>query len=190
MFFGPRSVLANPSQYRRDAETVVFVNQNSVALSSTSSRVRPVDSPSNARAISRKLIGSWSSNQAATPMGESAMPYSVCGCAAMNSCVGMVLYNATTVSYARFSSAERPDGGGPPVAAALLISGGIALGRFVWRPINSGCPCVAIRSLTSAPQSPPCATYRVYPRRFISTAQARPIRAWSQPVVVGFPENP
>src|SRR3712207_9408991 len=87
--------------------------------------------------MSRKLGGSWSSNQAATPTGESAMPYSVCGCAAMKSCVGMVLYKTTIVSYARFSSAERPDGGGPPAAAALLVSGGIALGRFVWRPINS-----------------------------------------------------
>src|SRR5215213_5040913 len=150
----------------------------------------PVGSPSKARAMSRKLTGSWSSSQAATPMGESAMPYSVCGCDAMKSCVGMVLYKTTTVSYARFSSAERPVGAGLPAAAALLISGGITLGRFVCIPINSGCPCVAITSLIIAPQSPPCATYRVYPRRFISTAQARAMRAWSQPVVVGLPENP
>ena len=70
----------------------MFVNQKSVALSSTSSRVRPVGSPSKARAMSRKLVGSWSSIQAATPTGESAMPYSVCGCDPMKSCVGMVLY--------------------------------------------------------------------------------------------------
>src|SRR6059058_2076470 len=81
-------------------------------------------------------------------------------------------------------------GGGLPAAAALLISGGITAGRFVCMPINSGCPCVAIRSLIIAPQSPPCATYRVYRRRFISTAQARAMRAWSQPAVVGLPENP
>src|SRR5215217_5567989 len=81
--------------------------------------------PSKARAISCILIGSWSCIQAATPTGESAMPYSVCGCAVMKTCVGMVLYKTTIVSYARFSSAERPDGGGPPAAAALLISGGI-----------------------------------------------------------------
>src|SRR6185503_4728462 len=103
----------------------------------------------------------------------------------MKNWVGMVLYNATIVSYARVSSAERPAGAGLPDAAALLISGGMTLGRFVWNPMNSGCPCVAITSLMIAPQSPPCATYRVYPRRFISTAQARAIRAGSQPVVVG-----
>ena len=44
--------------------------------------------------------------------------------------------------------------------------------------------------VTAAPQSPPCATNRVYPRRFISTTQARAMRAGSQPVVVGLAENP
>src|SRR2546421_7639851 len=108
----------------------------------------------------------------------------------MKNWVGMVLYNKASVSYAFFSSAERPDGGGLPAAAALLISGGITAGRFVCMPINFGCPCVAIRALIIAPQSPPCVTYRVYPRRFISTAQAPAMRAWSQPVVVRLPENP
>src|SRR2546425_13175240 len=96
----------------------------------------------------------------------------------------------TGVSVRYFTSAESLDGGGLPATAALLISGGISADRFVYIPINSGCPCVAIRSLIIAPQSPPCATYRVYSRRFISTAQARAMRAWSQPVVVGLPENP
>src|SRR5207247_497031 len=157
-FLGPRSVFANPSQYRRAAEIVVFVNQKSVVLSSTSSRVSPVGSPSKARAMSRKLSGSWSSSQAATPIGESAMPYSVCGCHPMKNWVGMVLYKRASVSYACFSSAERPDGGGLPAAAALLISGGMTAGRFVCMPINSGCPCVAIRSLMMSPHSPPSAT--------------------------------
>ena len=40
------------------------------------------------------------------------------------------------------------------------------------------------------PQSPPCATNRVYPRRFISTVQARAMRMGSQPVAAGLPENP
>ena len=44
--------------------------------------------------------------------------------------------------------------------------------------------------VTAAPQSPPCATYSVYPSRFISTAQARAVRTGSQPVAVGLPENP
>src|SRR5829696_7627402 len=82
--------------------------------------VRPVGSPSKARAMSRKLTGSWSSSKAATPTGESAMPYSVCGCAAMKNCVGMVLYKTTIVSYARSSSAERPAGG-----RAGCLAGGV-----------------------------------------------------------------
>src|SRR5207249_9215995 len=72
--------------------------------------------------MSCRLSGSWSSSQAATPIGESAMPYSVCGCHPMKNWVGMVLYKKASVSYACFSSAERPDGGGLPAAAALLIS--------------------------------------------------------------------
>src|SRR2546421_11725935 len=108
----------------------------------------------------------------------------------MKNWVGMVLYNKASVSYAFFSSAERPDGGGLPAAAALLISGGITAGGVVCMPINSGCPCVAIRSLIIAPQSPPCGTYRVYPRGFIRTAHAPAMRAWSQPGGGGFPGNP
>jgi len=95
----------------------------------------------------------------------------------MKSWVGIVLYNNANFSYACFPSDERPDGVGFPAAAALLISGGIVAGRFVCMPISSGCPCVAITSLMIAPQSPPCATYRVHPRRFISIAHARAMRA-------------
>ena len=36
--------------------------------------------------------------------------------------------------------------------------------------------------MTTAPQSPPCATNFVYPRRFISTTQARAMRSGPQPV--------
>ena len=48
----------------------------------------------------------------------------------------------------------------------------------------------AMASVISEPKSPPCATYRVYPRRLISTIQARAMRAGFQPVAVGLPENP
>src|ERR1700758_4481623 len=40
------------------------------------------------------------------------------------------------------------------------------------------------------PQSPPCAPYRVYPRRAIKVAHADAIRSTPQPVVVGFAEKP
>ena len=60
----------------------------------------------------------------------------------------------------------------------------------MWMPINSGGACTPICSVTNAPQSPPCATYRSYPRRFIRTIQARAMRVGSQPGVVGLPENP
>src|SRR4030095_1132048 len=93
-------------------------------------------------------------------------------------------------SYARASSAERPDGVGAPAPAALSISGGTTPGLLERIAISSGCPCVAITSVIIAPQSPPCATNFVYPRRFISTTQARAMWAASHPVVVGLPEYP
>src|SRR5256884_9213237 len=89
--------------------------------------------------MSCKLSGSWSSSQAATPIGESAMPYSVCGCHPMKNWVGMVLYKKASVSYACFSSAESPDGGGLPAAAALLISGGITAGGGGRVSVQFGC---------------------------------------------------
>src|SRR5207247_326423 len=46
-------------------------------------------------------------------------------------------------------------------------------------PSNPGGACRPICSVTTAPQSPPCATYRVYPRRFISTAQDRATCGWA-----------
>ena len=49
-------------------------------------------------------------------------------------------------------------GGGVPVASAAKISGGTAAGMLVWMPTNSGGACTPICSVTSAPQSPPCAT--------------------------------
>src|SRR6266699_233234 len=62
--------------------------------------------------MSCRLSGSWSSSQAATPMGESAMPYSVWGCHPMKNWVGMALYKRASVAYACLSSAERPGVGG------------------------------------------------------------------------------
>ena len=47
-----------------------------------------------------------------------------------------------------------------------------------------------ITSETALPQSPPCATNRVYPRRFIRVIQARAMRGTSQPGAVVLPENP
>src|SRR5713101_6551646 len=55
---------------------------------------------------------------------------------------------------------------------------------------NSGGASTPIRSVMSAPQSPPCATNFLYPKRFISRTQARAMRSGSQPGVVGLPENP
>src|SRR5207248_9574510 len=57
-------------------------------------------------------------------------------------------------------------------------------------PSNSGGASAPISSVMIAPQSPPCATNFVYPRRFISTVQDRAMWAGSHPVVVGFPEYP
>src|SRR3954463_12074858 len=57
-------------------------------------------------------------------------------------------------------------------------------------PSNPAADWRAIAPATGAPQSPPCATYRVSPRRFISSAQACAMRSGSQPVLVGLPENP
>src|SRR4051795_6280212 len=77
------------SQYRRDAETPVFVSQYSVMLSRISSRVSsPVSLVVRLRAETTAAAGwpsasLWSSSQAAKPTGESAMPYNVCGRAAM-----------------------------------------------------------------------------------------------------------
>ena len=93
-------------------------------------------------------------------------------------------------SYAVFSSAERPAGGGSPIASARETSGGTVAGMFVWMPSRPGGFNSAICSVTALPQSPPCATNSVYPSRLISSTQARAMRMGSQPVSVGLPENP
>ena len=59
-----------------------------------------------------------------------------------------------------------------------------------WMPSSSGAAWAPIVWVTAAPQSPPCATNRSYPRRFISTTQALAVRTGSHPVVVGLAENP
>ena len=71
----------------------------------------------------------------------------------------------------------------PPVS----MSSGTVAGMLVWIPINSGAPSRDICSVTAFPQSPPCATNRVYPRRFINTIHARAMRMGSQPSSVGLP---
>ena len=55
---------------------------------------------------------------------------------------------------------------------------------------NSAGACTPMSSVMMAPQSPPCATNFVWPRRFISTVQARAMWAGPHPVVAGFPEYP
>src|SRR5215213_9332220 len=73
------------SQWRREAETPVFVSQYSVMLSRISSRVSsPVALVVRFRAEATAAAGwpsasLWSRSQAARPTGESAMPYKVCG---------------------------------------------------------------------------------------------------------------
>ena len=74
--------------------------------------------------------------------------------------------------------------------AALSMSGGTAPGILVWMPINSGAACAPIKLVISPPQSPPCAVNFAYPRRFISTTQARAMRSGPQPAAVGLPEKP
>ena len=70
------------------------------------------------------------------------------------------------------------------------MSAGAVPGMLEWMPSSSGGACSPIVWVTAAPQSPPCATNRVYPRRFISSVQARAVRTGSQPVAVGLAENP
>jgi hypothetical protein len=60
---------------------------------------------------------------------------------------------------------------------ALSTSGGTVPGKVVCTPSGPGGACAAITSVMSPPQSPPCATNCVYPRRFISTTQARAVQA-------------
>src|SRR5215203_7069713 len=73
------------SQYRRDADTPVFVSQYSVMLSRISSRVSSPDAlVVRVRAEATAAAGwpsasLWSRSHDASPTGESAMPYNVCG---------------------------------------------------------------------------------------------------------------
>ena len=59
-----------------------------------------------------------------------------------------------------------------------------------WMPSSSGGAFAPITSVICAPQSPPCATKRVYPRRRISTIHASAMWTGSQPFAVGLAENP
>ena len=116
--------------------------------------------------------------KAARATGESASPYSVCGrVPAISPYATCVAKKVRSCSYVLSSSSERPDGGGLPAKDAEKRSGGIAPAMLVWMPISSGgagsavlgARPPAIRSTTIAPQSPPCATKRSYPSRFISS---------------------
>src|SRR5918995_185818 len=85
-------------------------------LSRTSSRVSsPVSLVVRSRASTTASAGwpsasLWSISQAARPIGESAIPYRVCGRAAMYWAYSTCLYVLSSCSYARRSSAESVDG--------------------------------------------------------------------------------
>src|SRR3954447_3983941 len=74
----------------------------------------------------------WSRSQAARPTGESAIPYKVCGRAPIILAYSTCLYVLSSCSYARRSSAARPDGGGSPATEALSTSDGTVAGMLVW----------------------------------------------------------
>src|SRR5215208_1245054 len=152
------------SQYSRDAETPVFVSQYRVMLSRTSSRVSsPVALVLRSRAAATAAAGwpsasLWSSSQAARPTGESAMPYKVCGRAAMYLAYSTCLKDDAPMSSWRESSAERPDDGGSPAWRASSTSAGTVAGMLEWMASNPAGACKPIWSTTNAPQSPPWAT--------------------------------
>ena len=57
-------------------------------------------------------------------------------------------------------------------ASAFAMAAGTVPGMLEWMPINSGGAFAPIASVIWAPQSPPCATNRAYPSRFINANQA------------------
>ena len=73
---------------------------------------------------------------------------------------------------------------------AFEMLAGTVAGMFVWMPSNPGGCCRAISSETAFPILPPCATYRVWPRRCIRIAHARGDAVRVQPGAVGLPEKP
>jgi hypothetical protein len=75
-------------------------------------------------------------------------------------------------------------------AGMALTLASADLRKFKWMPIRPSGAWLPIASVTAAPWSPPWATYRVYPTRLISSAQARAMRPESQPIDVGTPEKP
>ena len=70
------------------------------------------------------------------------------------------------------------------------MSGGTVPGMFEWMPSSSAGAFEPMTSVIWAPQSPPWATYRVYPRRSISAIHASAMWTGPQPVVDGFSEYP
>src|SRR5258708_40281040 len=61
-------------------------------------------------------------------------------------------------------------------------------GMLTWIAAQSSGFITPMAVVTTEPQSPPCATQRVYPRRRISVIQAPAIRGMPQPVSVAFGE--
>src|SRR5439155_160426 len=74
---------------------------------------------------------------------------------------------------------------------SLNVDGsGAATGMLRWMPATRSGSASPIDAVTIAPQSPPCAPYRSYPRRAMSSVHARAIRSMFQPVPAGLSPKP
>ena len=82
-----------------------------------------------------------------------------------------------------FVRGEFPAGAGAATGSAAATSDGMVAGKLMWIPSNPAGAWPPSRWRWEPPQSPPWATYRVYPMRFMSTSQARAMRSGSQPVL-------
>src|ERR1700740_345436 len=79
--------------------------------------------------------------------------------------------------------------------ASSGVGSPVTLGRefmpsVTWIPAQCCGSSEPSEAVIVEPQSPPCAPYRVHPRRAIKAAHADAIRSTPQPVAVGFAEKP
>jgi hypothetical protein len=88
------------------------------------------------------------------------------------------------------SASDSPEGAGSPLFTSFAMLGGVVPGMLTWMPSSPSGAWTAMTSERMAPQSPPWDTWRWYPRRRISSCQARPTWSGPQPVPGGFPEKP
>ena len=170
----------------------VFVNQVSVMLSRTSSRVSPSDCPSKTREISCQAarvvieeISRHADGRIRNPVQcLRPQPHLVAVADALRIYEGELLVRELLVR--RETGWRRSAREGSPCQCRPETR------QACWCECRAvpDAPCEAITSVMIAPQSPPCATNFVYPRRFISTTQARAMWAGSQPVVGRFARKP